>query len=187
MFQTGPLSVIRNISTLYVQQVFVKLVTLTVCQRGPDHASTQTTLCVEYLIKIFQKQCTSLALIIRICHDAWSSECHINTLSGPNVGFLNVHPGGIVQIVTTASPTAITFYYCHDYFHCHTLVWCHQMLSFFPPGFLTHIKTQHCQTQITQCYHTISVSVNSQCLTDHVKTQVLSSVWLWLLSCSSPQ
>jgi len=63
MFRTGPLSIIRIISTLYTQQwVFVMLVMLTVCQRGQDFILTSladsniismtNTYCCVYSVEI---------------------------------------------------------------------------------------------------------------------------------------
>ena len=110
-----------GVSTLYTQQqVFVMLVMSTVCQRGrqqtvnitsmtntyffiysvetPDDGQQICPKHVEIFIKNkFEKQCISLAFIIRICHNAWSTECqtqlfiaktysqlHVSTRSRPS-------------------------------------------------------------------------------------------------------
>ena len=106
MFRTGPLSIIRSISTLYARnrylscQFFWRL--LAWSEFHPDHASRREqnqhdkyllrVYSVEVLLMMdsgpvrnmqstlsnkFEKQYISLAFNIRIYHDARSSECHI--------------------------------------------------------------------------------------------------------------
>ena len=86
-----------GVSTLYTQQqIFFMLVELTVCQHTVNTTSMTNTYCcvysvetlddgqqicpkyIEFFIKNkFEKQCISLAFVIRIYHDARSYECQV--------------------------------------------------------------------------------------------------------------
>ena len=96
-----------EVSTLYTQQqvlVFVMPVILTVCQQTVNITGMTNTYCCVYTVETsddgqqtcpkhvqffiknkFEKQCISLASIIRIYHDERSSECQIHNFIITNI------------------------------------------------------------------------------------------------------
>ena len=108
------------VSTLYTQQqVFVMLVMLTVCQQGQDGNvySVETPedgqwICpkhVEFFIKNkFEKQCISLAFIIRIYYDARSTECQTVSSSLPLLSFMSKLQRQQHSLVCKKTHSAIT-------------------------------------------------------------------------------
>ena len=101
MFRTCPLSIIRRISTLYTRSRYCHACSVGVCQRGQDNHTSrrQQNQNDKYLLRVYsveilpmmdsghvrnmqstlsnkyEIQGISLAFIIRIYHDARSSEC----------------------------------------------------------------------------------------------------------------
>ena len=93
LFRTGSLSIIRSISTLYTRNRYLPC---QFCWHLPADAKRTSMYCCVYGVEILlmmdsehvhnmqstlsnklEKQCISLAFIIRIYHDARSYECYI--------------------------------------------------------------------------------------------------------------
>ena len=81
MFRTDLLSIIRSLNTVFTAIVLwqvwqITIAVYTVLDTWWRTVNLSETCTVLYQIK-FEKQCISLAFIIRIYHDARSSECQI--------------------------------------------------------------------------------------------------------------